>query len=247
MVPTGKTSPEQLLALLQAAIENAPAFDSQTPLTDEEVRWLGRADALIDASGLLSAIASFRSARQKIGIYNLFSRNDLLLPLHDAFSRVELQVPASMRGSFIAGGDTWNGYAALVRIMQTECEDLFIIDPYINSALFIELAPHVKAEEGLRCLTAKRAENHHALLAASQKWAGDPISKAIHVAVRYTLPANLHDRLIIVDRRDVWLVSQSLKDIAKRAPASISRAEPELGQLKLQHYESVWERSDQLD
>lgn len=243
---SSKISPEQLLALLQAAIEQAPVFEYQMPLTDEEVRWLGRVDALLDVSGPISAIVSFRSVRQKIGIHNLFSRTDLLIPLHDAYSRMELKVPASMQGSFIAGGDTWNGYAALVRLMQNDCDDLFIIDPYINSALFIDLAPHVKAKAGLRCLTAKRSENHPGLLAVAQKWAGDSISPRISVDVRYTQPENLHDRLVIVDGREVWLVSQSLKDIAKRSPASISRAERELGLMKVQHYEAVWGQSDQL-
>jgi hypothetical protein len=247
MTILGKASPEQLLALLQAAIENAPAFEPQKPLTDEEVRWLGRADALLDASGLVSAIVSFRAARQRIGIHNIFSRTDLLLPLHDAFSRMELQVPASMKGSFIAGGDTRNGYSAIVRIMQTDCDDLFIIDPYISSALFTDLAPVVKARAGLRCLTAKRADNHPSLLAVAKKWAGDSISTGISVEVRYTNPANLHDRLIIVDGQEVWLLSQSMKDIAKRSPASISRAEPELGQMKAQHYEALWGQSDRLN
>jgi hypothetical protein len=245
MALSGKTSPEQLLALLQAAIEGAPAFEYQTSLTDEEVRWLGRADALLDASGAMSAVVSFRVARQNIGSYS-HSRTDLLIPLHDAYSRIELQVPTALQGSFIAGGDTWNGYAALVRLMQTDCDDLLVIDPYINSVLFTDLAPHVKAKAGLRCLTARRAENHPALLAASQRWAGDSISATISVDVRYTQPPNLHDRLVIVDGREVWLVSQSLKDIAKRSPASISRAEPELGLMKVQHYEGVWGQSDQL-
>jgi hypothetical protein len=247
MTITGKASPEQLLALLQAAIESAPAFEPQTPLSDEDVRWLGRVDALLDASGPVSASVSFRAARQRIGIHNIFSRNDLLVPLHDAFSRMELQVPSSMKGSFIAGGDTWNGYSALVRIMQSNCEKILVIDPYINLTLFTELAPIVKAKAGLRCLTVKRSENHPGLLAVAQKWARDSISAGISVEVRYTKDANLHDRLVIIDGREVWLVSQSMKDIAKRSPASISRAEPELGLMKAQHYEALWAQSDRLN
>lgn len=87
MAPAGNTSPEQILALLQDAIENVPAFVPQKPLTSEEIRWLGRVDALIEASGAISAIASFRAARAKIGMYN-FSLDGLLIPLHDVYSRM---------------------------------------------------------------------------------------------------------------------------------------------------------------
>lgn len=237
--------PEQLLALLEAAIRDAPSFIYQQPVTDAEMKWLGRVDALIEASGAIPALLSFRTAREDLGSYR-HDRNRLLIPLHSAYSRVELLVPAASKGAFIPGGDTWNGYAALVRIMQTECDDLLIVDPYLNSAIFIDLAPHSAARKSVRCLAAKRSENHPGLLAAAGKWASDDISNNHPVEVRYAPSGALHDRLIVIDGKEVWLISQSLKDIAKKSPASVSRAEAELGALKVQHYDALWEKSDAL-
>jgi hypothetical protein len=232
-------SPEQLLALLAVVIKEAPQFEYEAKLTDQEIRWLGRADALLDASGSLPAIVSFRTARQNLGTY-AHSREDLLIPLHDAYSKIELTVPMSFQGAFIPGGETWNGYAALVKIFQRDCDSILVVDPYLDATIYTELAPHISAKNSLTCLAAKRPEYHAGLLAAAAKWTGDPVSNCRRVEVRYAPAGALHDRLIIVDGSEVWLISQSLKDIAKKSPASVTLAEGELGELKVQHYENLW-------
>lgn len=240
-----KPPPEQLLALLAAAIRDAPTFRYGEPLSALDIRWLGKADALLEASGAISALISFRSARNAIGGYT-HSHDNLIIPLHDAYSRLELLVPAAMQGAFIAGGDTWNGYAALVKLFQRECDDLLVVDPYLNSVIYTDLAPHSVASKGIRCLAIKRAENHPGLVASATKWAGDAVSREHPAQVRYAPPGTLHDRLIIIDSSEVWLVSQSLKDIAKKSPASVTRAEADLGQMKILHYEALWTQSAAL-
>jgi len=238
-------SPEQLLALLEAAIREVPPFEYNVRLTDYDLRWLGKADALLEACGSIPALVSFRTARQNINTFH-HDRSNLLQPLHDAYSKVELMVPTSLQGTFIPGGDTWNGYAALVRIFQCDCENLLVVDPYLDATIYTELAPHSAARTGMCCIATQRPEYHAGLVAASEKWAGDAISNGRLVEVRYAPSGALHDRLIVVDGSDVWLISQSLKDIAKKSPASVSRAEPELGAMKVQHYEELWLKSAAL-
>ena len=179
-------------------------------------------------------------------IKSFINNQSLLIPLYDAFSSMELLVPAAMQGAFIAGGDTWNGYAAIVKIFQTECDDLLVIDPYLSSVIYTDLAPHAVAKNGMRCLGSKRGEYHAGLVAAANKWAGDAISKTHPVEVRYAPAGSLHDRLIIVDEKEVWLVSQSLKDIAAKSPASVARAEGDIGYMKIQHYRELWNQSTPL-
>jgi hypothetical protein len=149
-----------------------------------------------------------------------------------------------MRGGFIPAGDTWNGYAALVRLLQRECGDLMVVDPYLDAAIFLDFLPHSTALRPVRCLTAKRNEYHPALTAAAARWSGDPVGQQKPVEVRYAPSGALHDRLIIFDRgAEVWLISQSVKDIAKRSPASVLLADSELGHLKADHYEAAWTQS----
>ena len=208
-------SPEQLLALLEDTIKSAPAFPYQGGLSADDLKWLGRADALLEASDAVSALVHFRAARSAINSYS-HSRENLLIPLYDAFSRMELSVPSANKGAFIPGGDTWNGYAALVAIFQKECDEIFVVDPYLDASIYTDLAPHAVAKRGIKCLTANKQQNVPGLVAASKKWASDLSVNERKVEVR-TLPGSaLHDRLVIVNPQEVWLVSQSLRDIAKR-------------------------------
>jgi len=60
-------SPEQLLALIADTIRQAPAFKYGVPLSDADMRWLARADALLDASSTVPALMTFRTARAGLG------------------------------------------------------------------------------------------------------------------------------------------------------------------------------------
>lgn len=238
-------TPELLLALLEAVIKEAPALEYEARLSETDLRWLARAEALLEASGAMTALMDFRSARRALGTYS-HSVAAVLAPLHNAYCRTELKAPVAARGAFIPAGDTWNGYAALVKLIQTGCDDLLLVDPFLNADFFIDLAPHSAARGPVRCLATKRNEYHPALAAAARRWTADPISSNKPIEVRYAAPGSLHDRLIILDRAEAWLVSQSFKDVAKRSPASVSRAEAEMGRLKSDHYDALWDQSEPI-
>jgi hypothetical protein len=59
------------------------------------------------------------------------------------------------------------------------------------------------------------------------------------VSVRLASPRALHDRAIFVDNVKAWAVTQSLKDLAKRSPAEIVRAD-DTASLKIAAYEAIW-------
>jgi hypothetical protein len=191
-------SPEQLLALLEAVIREAPPFEYQHPLTENDLRWLGRAEAVIEATGSTTDLMEFRLARKTLGTYS-HSRDALLGPLHNAYYRVELHAPTAVQGAFIPAGDTWNGYAALVKLIQRECDELLIVDPYLSSELFTDFAPHAAARNRIRCLTSRRGEYHPGLVAAARRWSVDALSHKKPIEVRYAASGALHDRLIIFD------------------------------------------------
>ncbi|WP_374643849.1 hypothetical protein [Tabrizicola sp.] len=238
-------SPEQLLALAHAAIREAPAFDYDGRYGEAEQKWLGRVAALLEAAGSLVLLTSFRLARANLQSYS-HSRTELLQPLYDLMSQLELRLPAELQGAFIAAGDTWNGYAALVRIMQREADDLLIVDPYVSGGVFTDLVPHIVASRSVRILTAAQPKLQPALLASSQKWNTTPNRSTPEVETRLAPDGSLHDRLIILDGEEVWLVSQSLKDIGKRSAASLTRADPELASMKSDAYDVLWKQSQPL-
>ena len=67
------------------------------------------------------------------------------------------------------------------------------------------------------------------------------------IDVRRAPERTLHDRLIIVDKgREAWSVSQSLKDLAARSPASIIKVPTEILSDKVAAFEQVWSVSSPL-
>jgi hypothetical protein len=60
--------------------------------------------------------------------------------------------------------------------------------------------------------------------------------------VRLSQPKALHDRAIFVDRAHSWLLTQSIKDFAKRSPAEIVRG-VDGTHMKFDAYQSIWEAS----
>ena len=235
-------SPEQILALLKAAITDAPMFGYLESRTEEQLRWVARVDALLKFAGNIRASVAFDLAKLAIGSSN-FDEGKLLQPLYDAYYLTELSVPSALQGAFIPPGDTWNGYAALVRILQDECDSLLIVDPYISADIFPEFMPHASARSGVRILTTKQTKLHEALLASAEKWKQTHPLPTESVEVRYAETAALHDRLLIIDNKEAWLVSQSIKDIAKRSPASVTRADAEIAIMKAQFYDALWSTS----
>jgi len=235
-------TPEQLLSLLTDLLRSGPEFSYNSPITEKELRWLGRAEAVLDACGSLIQQVSFRAARSSLTTIN-HSRPNLFQPLYDALSHLELQVPSSMQGAFIPPGDTWNGYSALIKLVQRDCDELLIVDPYLNADIYLHFAPHAVARNGLKCLAVEQSQSHAGLISAKSKWEADPISLTRSVQVRYAPKKALHDRLIIIDAKEVWLISQSIKDIAKRSPASVSRADNDMAHAKAQHYIDLWTQS----
>lgn len=231
--------PEQLRALLEAAIREAPAFPSEESVSEEELRWLARAETLVEAGGTMAEQVEFRTARQALGSYS-HNPNGLMSPLLNCYYRAELRAPPAAQGRFIPPGDTWGGYAALVNLVSRECDQLFIVDPYLDATLFTEVLPHAKARRAARCLTVKGA-SHAALQAAALKWSQEGAA-SVPVELRYAPKQALHDRLVFVDG-EAWDVSQSLKDLARRSPASLARSDIEMGKLKLAHYNELWEQS----
>ncbi len=56
---------------------------------------------------------------------------------------------------------------------------------------------------------------------------------------RLAPPKTLHDRAIFIDQAEAWILTQSLKDFAKRSPAEIVRAN-DTASMKIAAYEAVW-------
>lgn len=231
--------PEAFYHHVGRLIETMPTKLDATPLPPEAHRWLGQADALVNQSGDMRDTVAWRSAVRKLGVqmYQSGAEEEMRLILYRVLASAELKAPARVKGTFIPVGGTFDAFAAVSKILQSATQDVFIVDPYMDESALTEFGLAAPAGVPLR-LMADEKDYRPSLAPAAQNW-GKQYGTARPLAVRLAPARALHDRAIFVDRKAAWALTQSLKDIAKRSPAEIIRAD-DTAALKIAAYEGIW-------
>lgn len=108
--------------------------------------------------------------------------------------------------------------------------------PYMDDTALLDFAGAVPGNVALRLLSDSSTAKP-ALGPAAAKWKSQYPQRSL--MVRLAPARTLHDRAILVDGKQAWTVTQSLKDLAKRSPAEIVRAD-DTASLKIAAYELIW-------
>jgi hypothetical protein len=158
--------------------------------------------------------------------------------LYRSLAVAELKAPESAAGAFIPAGNAFDAFAALGKVLGGAQRDLLVIDPYMDEKILTDFGA-LPAEPVTLRLLADEATHKAGLPPAAQAWTKQHIGVR-PVALRLAPPRTLHDRLIIADSADAWVLTQSFNAFATRAPASIVRVDPETAALKVSAYEAIW-------
>jgi hypothetical protein len=233
---------QQILFGLRNLIDTMPNFHAGSTHTPEGRMWLGRAAALVEAGGTPSDSDAFATAMDAvIGENNSFKHGQAVDKvssiLFRTFARVESNAPSSVQGSYIPAGNSFDALTAISRVFATAKTELLIVDPYSDEKLLRDFAP--LATEGVQIkILADAGYVKSSFKPAVDRWLQQFNDRPLEA--RLTPARQLHDRLIIVDDKEVWIVTQSFKDLAERAPASVTRFESEAADLKLNSYREMW-------
>ena len=157
--------------------------------------------------------------------------------LYRVLAAAELKAPPSARGAFIPAGGSFDAFAALAKVQQTANKEVLIVDPYMDETALTEFGGAVPAGVLLRLL-ADQSSHKPTLQPAATRWASQH-GASRPIQVRLAPQRSLHDRAIFIDRIIAWILTQSLKDFAKRSPAEIVRAD-DTAALKIDAYEAIW-------
>ena len=112
--PQRKMSAEALYTQIGQLIEAMPNLTAMGPISPEVHRWLGRAHVLIgEAEGLLGE-TEFSHYRNTFERDRWAGAERITGLLFRALARVETEVPASLAGTFIPAGNTFDAMAAAV-------------------------------------------------------------------------------------------------------------------------------------
>lgn len=243
-----RLQPEVAHHHLKLLLAQVPPLEGKGHYAEAQREWLGRAAGLVEMIANMHELATFRSAVQSVG--NPSNRtsavNTMMVVLHSLLAQIEFQLPASARGAFIAVRAEFSAFTAVSNVLNEAKSDVVLVDPYLNEKVLSDFAITAPERVSVRLLGDSQASaSHGALKVASERWISQ-YGAARPLSVRLTQPRVLHDRLILVDGTVAWVVTQSFKDLAKRSPASLTRADAELAAAKIHAYEQIWKNASPL-
>lgn len=235
-------SAEELYFRLRDLLASMPDLAGEDWNTSETHRWLGRAGALMEASGNLADLVAFRTDVTNLaGPWRRDAAFRLRALLNRALARAEVALPVPGTGTFIAANTPFDALAAVARVVAQAQTDLLFVDPYADDTLLHDFASPASEGVQVRILTDPDPKKHKpSLLPAVKRWR-QQFNDARPLEVRFATPRLLHDRAIIVDGTAAWILGQSFNKLADRAPTTLMQAAPDVGARFHDAHEALWE------
>ncbi len=234
------TDPESLYIQLGRLIEAMPSIPEDGPLSREVLAWCGRAYALTHEAGKWGEATDLKLTCDKLPFGNRSAHVVRITTiLHRVLAVAELKAPATAQGAFIPAGNAFDALAAVGKVLQSATKEVMIVDPYMDEKALTDFG--VLATEAVSIRLLSDAQHVKATLKpAVSRWQSQ-FGSSRPLEARLAAPRSLHDRLIIVDERTAWVLTQSLNAFAARAPASIVRTDAETTALKVTAYGTIWQ------
>jgi hypothetical protein len=227
--------PEEIYRRLGRIIETAPSMP-EGPLSPDFMKWMGQAAAVVSALGDISLSAETQNAINGLHYERNVSFQKLMTILYRALAIAELDSPPGAQGAFIPVGNSFDAYSAVAKILGSAKKDILIVDPYMDDSVLTDFAGSASENVTLRLLSGDATVKPN-LAPAATRWKQQYSSRSLEV--RFAPGHALHDRAFFIDGSSAWTVTQSLKDLAKRSPAEIVRAD-DTAALKIAAYEAIW-------
>ncbi len=253
---TNNMTPEMIYMRLGRLIETMPDLVANYRTTEVQ-KWLATAHLLVKAAGLQSGDLDEEKALKKIlvifasqvGSLHMFEEhipgcvNQITSILYRALANAELYAPTSVQESFIPAGADFDAFAAISKVFGKATKEILIVDPYIDEKIFTDFMPAIPEGVTAKLLASKKNHKSGILQPAFSRWVKQ-YSSTRPTELRVVSDKGLHDRLVIIDSTEVWLLSQSFNTFAERAPASIVRSQaPE---LKIEAHNDIWNNAEPI-
>lgn len=233
-------NPENLYSQIKLHIQRIPNFSSVRDILDEDRRWVAKALALVSASGnvVVTAKVSVAASSLRPTPEGFTHFNEIYMGLLVVMEGLELILPASLSGTFIPAGSTFDAHAAFSRVVSQAKKDVLLVDPYLDEKALTEFGQSVPDGVMYRLLGGV-GKIRPSLEPAGRKWVHQNGVKR-PLEVRLAPEKELHDRAIFIDKEQPWTMSQSLNALATRSHAEILLSMG-IAELKIPAYEAIWD------
>lgn len=211
------------------------------------LKWLGRAEALIEVTSPLGDHVRFGQLKTVLLTATKSNAEGQMRHirglLYAALAKAEINAPSAAKGAFIPAGSAFDALAAISSILR-DCRGIvLVVDPYMDTVAVTDFLPMVSAGVPIRLLASGKQKSS-GLQESVQRWKSQ-FSESRPIELRFAAPRVLHDRLILDDAQ-VWSISQSLNAIAQRSPAMVQRVSADIAAAKREAFIELWERAEKV-
>jgi hypothetical protein len=241
--------PADLYARLGELLGTMPDLDAPGEIPAETHRWLAQAYALVEASGLTLDAIQLKFATECLLRPAGYEGQAAIIRsiMHRAVAVLELNTPPAARGIFIAAGNVHDAMVRIGNVLKQAKSDVLIVDPYVNEKLLSDFALTIPKGASIRLLADRYqvAKKSPLLQPAVERW-GTQHRSDRPLKTRLANKGKLHDRSIMIDGTDAWILTQSFNAFAERAHGMIVQVDRETAALKISAYEELWESATDL-
>lgn len=234
--------PEAFYLQVKQLILEIPKWDPDYEPPPESALWLGRMFEMVKQTKNPSDIAGFSvSSEGMVGTRAYDNIRRIQTISYRVLAYAEARAPKSAQGAVVPIGAAYDALKVIGAILAEAKSDILVVDPYMDASILRNYVALVITGVPVRLLCDSfytKAPALPALQAALRAWKIQ--YGPLGLETRATGSRVLHDRLIIIDGKGVWLLSQSLKDLANRSPASVMPADTEIADWKAQFYATTW-------
>lgn len=217
--------------------EHIPTFGTRPiqALSDER-KWLSAVGALLCSISIEYKV-NHQVNMNMLGQHFDFALNNILGQIGDAIEKLKLDLELEGRseiGSAYGPGEVYRFFTDLKAIIGSVHTEIVLVDPYFNGDAFDAYLSSIPNNKSIKILADRYTDD-----------IGRYVAKHIEqfkskIEVRQT--KELHDRLLIIDSKDCWIVGQSIKDAAKKATYLIPLS-PNIAESKIKIYSEIWQRA----
>ena len=221
-----------LMDKLQALLATAPPLEGRGPYGQAQFSWLGRVSALISTWDRTEAIFFKSAVDGMTGNSNRAANHGIVFTtIHKAIASVEEQLP-SPRGQAFGPGAAYDFFKALRKLVLSAEKNIFIIYQYLDAETFDGYLSELISGKRARLLCSKYAEE---VCGAAKKFS---IQYPHSIEARRSNA--IHDRIIIVDDLQCWVLGASIKDAAIKKSTYLAPLSYDIAIQKIQIYENIW-------
>ena len=241
IVGDGPLQRHMLLVKMVDALENAPFFSGTMDMRGQtpQSQWIAQVGALLSRVSLERKV-EYKAAYSTIFKFYLPTIDSIKQLVLTSIEEIKLDLELDGRteiGSAYAPGDVYRFFADLKNLVNGAQRKILAVDPYLNGETFNAYFGSCHSGLSISIICEKYASDVADYMTRHKK--------QFNSDIYLRQSKEIHDRIILIDASECWVIGGSLKD-AGRKPTYLIPTSPEIARDKIRIYTDIWNGAKEI-